>query len=68
MLVAPASALRGGQEPAGPILIGYRFKANKRRLECQRQWSPHPYVVVYSYSSLKEHFRSFDCEYALRPT
>jgi hypothetical protein len=29
-MVAPARILRGGQKPAGPILIGHRFEANGR--------------------------------------
>jgi len=29
-MVAPARAIRGGQEPAGPMLIGYRLEANGR--------------------------------------
>ena len=69
-MVALVCVLRGGQEPAGPILIGYRFEAKRLHPRVVTLlWSPRLYFAVYSFSSLKEHvLRSFSREYAPRPT
>jgi hypothetical protein len=54
IMVASTRALRGGQKPAGPILVGYRFEANGCIDEVVAQrWSPRLYFAVDSFSSFE---------------